>query len=154
MILHEKAINAHGWTGYGYIIIDPDTGAGAYLIEGKGNGAIFYIVGVMIGTIISMLLIAPKTASGLGKIAAILWPYLAAVAVGMGIIYAFASQNQKDFLLSCLYSGIMAPLIVGAGVKAIDNKAIIAVLAVVGVVSVYDAEIFGMKDTKTCLGIK
>ena len=72
----------------------------------------------------------------------------------MGIIYAFASQNQKDFLLSCLYSGIMAPLIVGVGVKAIDNKAIIAVLAVVGVVSVYDAEIFGMKDTKTCLGIK
>ncbi|MDY0049807.1 MAG: hypothetical protein RBR73_03570, partial [Halothiobacillaceae bacterium] len=27
-----------GWTGYGYIIVDPETGAGAYLIEGKGNG--------------------------------------------------------------------------------------------------------------------
>jgi len=35
---HEKQINAHGWTGYGFIIIDPETGAGAYLIEGKGNG--------------------------------------------------------------------------------------------------------------------
>ena len=35
---HEKSINAHGWTGVGYIIVDPDTGAGAYLIEGKGNG--------------------------------------------------------------------------------------------------------------------
>jgi len=37
---HEKQISAHGWTGYGFIIIDPETGAGAYLIEGKGNGGI------------------------------------------------------------------------------------------------------------------
>jgi len=36
--VHEKPISAHGFTGYGYIITDPETGAGAYLIEGKGNG--------------------------------------------------------------------------------------------------------------------
>lgn len=36
--IHENPITAHGWTGYGYIIVDPETGAGAYLIEGKGNG--------------------------------------------------------------------------------------------------------------------
>jgi hypothetical protein len=36
--VHERQISAHGWTGYGYVITDPDTGAGAYLIEGKGNG--------------------------------------------------------------------------------------------------------------------
>ena len=36
--VHEKAITAFGWTGYGYTIVDPDTGAGAYIIEGKGNG--------------------------------------------------------------------------------------------------------------------
>jgi hypothetical protein len=36
--VHEKAINAFGWSGYGYTIIDPDTGGGAYLIEGRGNG--------------------------------------------------------------------------------------------------------------------
>jgi hypothetical protein len=35
---HESPISAHGWTGYGYIITDPETGAGAYLIEGRGNG--------------------------------------------------------------------------------------------------------------------
>ena len=35
---HEKAISAHGWSGQGYVIVDPETGAGAYLIEGKGNG--------------------------------------------------------------------------------------------------------------------
>ena len=35
---HERGINAHGFSGYGYIITDPDTGGGAYLIEGKANG--------------------------------------------------------------------------------------------------------------------
>jgi len=35
---HESPISAHGWTGYGYIITDADTGAGGYIIEGKGNG--------------------------------------------------------------------------------------------------------------------
>ena len=36
--VHEKPISAHGFTGYGYTITDPETGAGAYLIEGRGNG--------------------------------------------------------------------------------------------------------------------
>jgi hypothetical protein len=38
VIVHEKAISTNGWTGYGYIIIDPATGAGSYVIEGSGNG--------------------------------------------------------------------------------------------------------------------
>ena len=36
--VHEKSINKHGWKGFGYIVIDPETGAGAYLIQGSGNG--------------------------------------------------------------------------------------------------------------------
>ena len=38
--VHEKPINAHGWTGYGYTITDPETGAGAYIIEGRGTGGV------------------------------------------------------------------------------------------------------------------
>ena len=38
VIVHQSPINVYGWTGFGYIIIDPDTGGGAYLIEGKGSG--------------------------------------------------------------------------------------------------------------------
>jgi hypothetical protein len=40
--VHEKPINAFGWSGYGYTIVDPETGAGAYLIEGSGNGDSYY----------------------------------------------------------------------------------------------------------------
>ena len=35
--VHEKAINAYGFSGFGYTIIDPETGVGGYLIEGKGS---------------------------------------------------------------------------------------------------------------------
>ncbi|MDR2366452.1 MAG: transglutaminase-like domain-containing protein [Zoogloeaceae bacterium] len=38
--VHEKPINAFGWTGYGYSIIDPETGEGGYVIEGSGNGGV------------------------------------------------------------------------------------------------------------------
>ncbi len=44
---HERGINAHGFSGYGYIITDPETGGGAYLIEGKGNGAWFFFIAIV-----------------------------------------------------------------------------------------------------------
>ena len=42
--VHEKSINKHGWKGFVYIVIDPETGAGAYLIEGSGNGGILFTI--------------------------------------------------------------------------------------------------------------
>lgn len=35
---HEKVIQYKGWHGSGYIIIDPNTGTGAYLIDGGADG--------------------------------------------------------------------------------------------------------------------
>ena len=62
--VHERGINAHGFSGYGYIITDPETGGGAYLIEGKGNGGVLFgilyaivvalFVGVLVGYQIAM----------------------------------------------------------------------------------------------------
>ena len=36
--IHEKPITQSGWTGAGYTTIDPDTGAGGYMIDGGSNG--------------------------------------------------------------------------------------------------------------------
>ncbi len=36
--VHEREVSVPGWTGTGYIVIDPVTGDGAYLISGGGNG--------------------------------------------------------------------------------------------------------------------
>ncbi|MCJ8503177.1 hypothetical protein, partial [Desulfatitalea alkaliphila] len=37
---HEARINFHGWIGEGYTVIDPNTGAGAYMIAGGSNGGV------------------------------------------------------------------------------------------------------------------
>ncbi|MEW5837730.1 MAG: hypothetical protein AB1717_02725 [Pseudomonadota bacterium] len=36
--MHQADITVNGWTGSGYIILDPETGAGAYKISGGMNG--------------------------------------------------------------------------------------------------------------------
>lgn len=38
--IHQSPITQDGWSGAGYIIIDPQTGAGAYEIEGGARGSI------------------------------------------------------------------------------------------------------------------
>jgi hypothetical protein len=43
-------ITFNGWTGCGYIIIDPTTGNGAYMISGGMNGAIV-VLWILIGTL-------------------------------------------------------------------------------------------------------
>jgi hypothetical protein len=42
--IHERAITANGWSGAGYSVIDSDTGAGGYLIEGGANGGYYSTV--------------------------------------------------------------------------------------------------------------
>jgi hypothetical protein len=41
--VHQSPITQSGWTGTGYIITDPATGAGAYKISGGANGAYLYM---------------------------------------------------------------------------------------------------------------
>lgn len=47
--ISEKPVTVVGWTGAGYAIIDPATGAGAYLIEGGANGGDTRLGGLGIG---------------------------------------------------------------------------------------------------------
>lgn len=41
--VHAAPITTSGWTGHGYIISDPETGAGAYKISGGGNGGYIFL---------------------------------------------------------------------------------------------------------------
>jgi hypothetical protein len=43
--IHQSPINTFGWSGAGYIETDTSTGAGAYLIEGAGNGGFLKLLG-------------------------------------------------------------------------------------------------------------
>jgi hypothetical protein len=50
--VHEAPIAVSGWTGTGYIIDDPATGAGAYKISGGANGGAFIFKAAGAGLII------------------------------------------------------------------------------------------------------
>ena len=39
--VHEREVSVPGWTGTGYMVIDPNNANGAYLISGGGNGGGF-----------------------------------------------------------------------------------------------------------------
>lgn len=43
VVVSKTNINNQGWTGCGYIIIDPETGAGAYMLSGGLSGGFMYI---------------------------------------------------------------------------------------------------------------
>lgn len=61
--IHQNSINYYGWSGHGYIIIDPETGSGAYKISGGADGgelevdagSLISILGFLIGLFDSLL---------------------------------------------------------------------------------------------------
>ncbi len=84
--ISEHMISANGWTGSGYIIVDPVTGAGAYLIGGGMDGAIMVLAGFAItflATEISM--------TGVGLIVG-----AASLILGLGIIAAGLALLSGD----------------------------------------------------------
>ena len=108
--VHERGINAHGFSGYGYIITDPETGGGAYLIEGKGNGGILIAVGVLM----ILLAIAPLF-YGVGVAFLISPAFLTAFAglLGAGIGYILAGYGyltKNNTLIAFGYSVVAGGL--------------------------------------------
>jgi hypothetical protein len=51
--MHQADITAHGWTGSGYIVLDPETGAGAYRISGGANGG--FLVALFLAAWVAIL---------------------------------------------------------------------------------------------------
>jgi hypothetical protein len=83
--IHEAPISKHSFTGSGYIVVDPQTGAGAYLIEGGARGCLLLIAGSAIMTLAATLLV------GANPVAA-----LAFLAAGVAITLAGASLLNGD----------------------------------------------------------
>ena len=101
--VHERQINAHGWSGYGYIIIDQDTGAGAYLIEGKGNGGILFAIGVFIlGMLFAMLpAIIASGGAAILAIAPLILLGIGALLMGGSLLGIFSEEMCKVGLAGC-----------------------------------------------------
>ncbi|MDA8453588.1 transglutaminase domain-containing protein [Acidovorax sp. GBBC 3334] len=82
--IHETPISPNGWTGAGFISTDPNTGAGAYTIEGGSNGGGLYefIVGAGIGALV--------------------------IAAGLIVVQAFSALISATFGLGALVLAILS----------------------------------------------
>ena len=101
--VHEKPISAHGFTGYGYTITDPETGAGAYLIEGKGNGA--YWKGFAAGRDAAIALAGILITIGTGPVGVFLAGLIAAVILASLAPVIMAVKNMNADERACFFSG-------------------------------------------------
>ena len=99
--VHEKSINKHGWKGFGYIVIDPETGAGAYIIEGSGNGGWYSLVAIAAASLFLLLGVISSLVTG-GLIAAIaLLPYYTLAIGALGFIAAMLAQANGGLDYDC-----------------------------------------------------
>jgi hypothetical protein len=129
VMVHEKAISANGWTGYGYVIVDPDTGAGSYLIEGGSNGAILILAGFLI-LMIGLLALASGVASIIGALAIILG--IAVMVAGFAAIFGNSNLCKsilKNFSMGFLMSVAGFAAITQFLAKKITSAALSAAVA-------------------------
>ncbi len=80
-------ITFNGWTGCGYIIIDPNTGEGAYMISGRMSGAVLVILG-------AILLVVGAAHGDLPMV------LLAMLAIGVGLCWWFEMHEPLEIILS------------------------------------------------------
>jgi transglutaminase-like putative cysteine protease len=115
--VHEAPIAKDGWRGAGFIVIDPATGAGGYLIEGGSNGALLIaeILGLIVITLICISSFPGIAAAALVATAAIgLTATLAEVIYGLFLIalllkvastWIYCSDDETVFQRIAVLSG-------------------------------------------------
>lgn len=103
---HERNISVKGWTGLGYVILAPTTGAGAYLIDGGANGRVAFAVGAALGSLLA-LIVLPMAPVSVG-VAVLFTPYiLFAIAAITVLLYLFWDTiKDNEFARSCFLLGL------------------------------------------------
>ncbi|MEW6712574.1 MAG: hypothetical protein AB1403_22340, partial [Candidatus Riflebacteria bacterium] len=133
--IHESPITAHGWTGYGYIIVDPETGAGAYLIEGKGNGGWFSLISIAAAALFLLLGIAANLAAAKLLAAVVLMPYYMMMFAALAVISYFFAQINGGFDYDC--GGISSCDSIRYIIAIVSGASVIALLVSGSIVGVF-----------------
>ncbi len=123
---HENKLSYFGWVGSGYLLIDPETGAGAYKIAGGANGAevviavldgLFNFLGlsVDVADLLNSLHKGPFGAflKGLGKA-------LTTLTFAIGILDIVSNQSCSTFAARYLILAhtVISILLIGAAIGA------------------------------------
>ena len=124
-IAHESNISVPGWSGTGYILLDPETMIGSYKISGGGNGG---RIGFSIGTSIGMALGAVLVLPGSSLVAApILLEALAitllSVIILMSMFSIMDSISGEGNSVGCFLSGLMEGISAGLAIAGLATLA-------------------------------
>jgi hypothetical protein len=147
--VHEKAISAYGFSGVGYIIVDPDTGAGAYLIEGGGNGA--FLMGLLFGiaflsTLILYVISFPVSEAFVMAFLPVIAPLIGAVMGNIINYFNSLSYESKNCFITGFLTGITA-LLIPLGLSPIASaplvSQIMAYFGIAGIVPFIAADLPG-----------
>ncbi|WP_165794487.1 hypothetical protein [Kinneretia aquatilis] len=106
--IHQRPVMQDGWAGAGFVLLDPETGAGRYLIEGGGNGGQFAL-GVGLGSLlIAAGLIVGEAYAALAAAVFGLGPLMILVlsAVLFSLIVLTVAMYYLESGNPCLASGI------------------------------------------------
>jgi uncharacterized membrane protein YvlD (DUF360 family) len=99
----KTEITFNGWTGCGYIIIDPSTGAGAYMISGGMNGAILLIT-IAIMLLILLIFYAPVIIAALGTLSSVINTSILWLASWVSVAGYYLSQSAFFVFLGFILS--------------------------------------------------
>jgi hypothetical protein len=125
VITHTDQVSVPGYTGKGYIIIDPETGSGAYKIGGGQNGS--FLLGAAIGLfLVSMLVISVTTGGAFLFILAGIVSYLSFVL----LLFTSVDMPSEPLDATCFASGLMYGLTAAALV--LGRELLSTVLTVIG----------------------
>src|SRR5690606_12398456 len=118
--IHQNPINYYGWKGHGYIVFDPETGAGAYKISGGTNGS---DTDVEDGSLLSLL-------GGIlefGKAAAnntVLFKWMGGLVAAFGMVLDFIKLLQTYGLEAAIGLAI-ANLFITTGIMGLFSAALL-----------------------------
>jgi hypothetical protein len=154
IITHTEAVSVPGWSGAGYIILDPETGSGAYKIGGGANGGFAVLLtGVSQGAATMAMILAVFAATPLGLTAVmavtilvlfvLLPPFLIAVAYADTVF-----QHDKE--QACLDVGGSVGILLaglGAAMYAGTYKVLESIFTIVATTLLFDSH----KDIAECV---
>jgi hypothetical protein len=136
-IVHESPITVPGWRGSGYILTNPETGAGSYMIDGGKNGSFF--LGLLVGSMLMLAVALALIFAGPGIAAAsMLGAALVAQfgiklgAIGLVIV---GSLLDGELDVECFVLGLLTPLIVLFLVAPMSSQVIGVIARALGIVS-------------------
>ncbi|QOC23511.1 hypothetical protein IC757_05050 [Wenzhouxiangella sp. AB-CW3] len=127
-IVHEAPITVPGWRGSGYILTDPDTGAGSYMIDGgKNGGFLAMLTGMAQGTALAAMIIAVFAAIpfGLFAVIGILILILGTLLPVLLIVMSYADQVfDSDAQQECVNVGRLIGLAIASVIAAFKTGGI------------------------------